>query len=134
MKHLRITVDGKSYDVQVEVLGEDKGSVQPLIGTPSRSSARGVSVAAPAPAQAPKPKAAPVASGDGGVLTSPLAAVVVSVDVSEGDSVEAGQQVLTLEAMKMTTVVSATTSGTIGSIAVSPGDSVDEGQELMTIG
>ncbi len=132
MKHLRITVDGKSYDVQVEILGEEQGGVQPLIGTPARSSTRGASVSAPA--AAPAPKAAPIASGEGGLLTSPLAAVVVSVDVSVGDSVEAGQQVLTLEAMKMTTVVSATTSGTIGSIAVKPGDSVDEGQELMTIG
>ncbi len=128
MKHLRITVDGKSYDVHVEVLGEEGGPVQPLIGTPVRAA----SVAAPAAAPAPAPKAAATAAGDGS-LTSPLAAVVVSVDVAIGQTVQAGQQVLTLEAMKMNTVVSATQAGTVKSIAVKQGDSVDEGQELLVI-
>ncbi|MBB5352478.1 biotin carboxyl carrier protein [Haloferula luteola] len=128
MKHLRITVDGKSYDVQVELLGEESTAVQPLIGTPVRAA----SVAAPAAAPAPT---APVAtpSGDGGALLSPLSAVVVSVEVAVGQTVTAGQPVLTLEAMKMNTVVSATQAGTVKSIAVKAGDAVDEGQELLVI-
>ncbi|GAA5484722.1 biotin/lipoyl-containing protein [Haloferula sargassicola] len=129
MKQLRITVDGKTYDVQVEILGEESGPVQPLVGTPARSA----SVAAPAAAPAPAPKPAAAAPSGDGSLVSPLAAVVVSVDVAVGQTVAAGQQVLTLEAMKMNTVVSATSAGTVKSIAVKQGDSVDEGQELMVI-
>lgn len=130
MKHLRITVEGKAYDVQVEIVGEESGPVQPLIGTPARSA----SVAAPAAAPAPAPKPAAPAAGGAGSLVSPLSAVVVSVDVAVGQAVEAGQQVLTLEAMKMNTVVSATAAGTVKSISVKQGDSVDEGQELLVIG
>ena len=97
MKNLRITVEGKVYDVQVELLDEEGGApAAPRRGS-SGSSTR---VATPAPMKAAAaPKSAPVASVEGGALTSPLAAVVVSVDVAVGDAVEAGQKVVTLEAM-----------------------------------
>ena len=131
MKNLRITVEGKVYDVQVELLdGESTPAPAP------RRSSGGASgrVAAPAPkkAAAPAPKAAPAPTGDGSVV-SPLAAVVVSVDVAVGDSIEPGQKVATLEAMKMNTIVSAATGGTVESILVNPGDGVEEGQAILEI-
>lgn len=50
-----------------------------------------------------------------------------------GASVQAGDQVMTLEAMKMNTIVSAPAGGTVKAISVAAGDSVEEGQPLLTI-
>lgn len=129
MKNLRITIEGKAYEVQVELLDEDNG----VAPAPRRASGGGdARAAAPAPkkAAAPAPKAAPAPAG---AIASPLSAVVVSVDVAVGDTVEEGQKVATLEAMKMNTIVSATTAGTVKAILVSAGDGVEEGQALVEI-
>lgn len=129
MKQLRITIEGKTYDVTVEILGEDHPSVQPLVGHGVRPAAVPPPAVAPTPA-APKPTPASPGSGE---ITSPLAAVVVSVDVTVGQTVAAGEKVLTLEAMKMNTVVASPHSGTVSSIAVKQGDAVEEGQVLLVV-
>lgn len=128
MKNLRITVEGKVYDVQVELLDEGVGAAPAPRRASSGASTR---VAAPAPQRA-APASAPAASGDGAIV-SPLAAVVVSVDVAVGDAVEAGQKVATLEAMKMNTIVSSDAAGTVKAVLVSAGDGVEEGQALLEI-
>lgn len=131
MKQLRITIEGKTYDVQVDILGDESTPVvQPLVGNPIRAAA----VSAPAaPAPAPKkPAAQTVASGDGAVH-SPLAAVVVSVDVEIGQAVGEGDKLVTLEAMKMNTVVAAPHAGTVKSITVKQGDAVEEGQVILVV-
>ena len=130
MKQLRITVEGKTYDVEVELLNENNGA--PVARSASVASAR---VNTPAPA-APKPAAPkPAASGSAGEgsVVSPLAAVVVSIDVAVGDQVEAGQNVATLEAMKMNTLVQAPVSGVVKSIEVNASEAVEEGQTLLVI-
>jgi biotin carboxyl carrier protein len=130
MKQLRITVAGKTYDVEVELLNEPNGA--PASRPAPVASAR---VNSPAPA-APKPAApAPAASGSvgEGSVASPLAAVVVSIEVAVGDQVEAGQNVATLEAMKMNTLVQAPASGVVKSIEVNPSEAVEEGQTLLVI-
>ncbi|MFO8026168.1 MAG: biotin/lipoyl-containing protein [Opitutales bacterium] len=131
MKNLRITVEGKAYDVQVELLDEDNAAAPAPRRSGGGASAR---AAAPAPkkAAAPASKSVPAASSAGAIL-SPLSAVVVSVDVAVGDTVEEGQKVATLEAMKMNTIVSATAAGTVKAILVSAGDGVEEGQALVEI-
>lgn len=129
MKRLRVTVEGKSYEVEVEIL--DEGVVE---AAPRRGSA-GASSRVAAPVAAAKPKAAPVApAAEGGnTVQSPLGAVVVSIDVNVGDAVTEGQQVVTLEAMKMNTIVTAPTAGTVKAIVVKPGDGVEEGQALIEL-
>ena len=128
MKRLRISVEGKTYEVEVELLDEGFSSPAPRAAAPT-SSAR---VAAPVAAPAPAPAAAPTAAGDGGVV-SPLAAVVVSADVAVGDTVAEGQTVITLEAMKMNTIVAAPKAGTVTAILVKAGDAVEEGQVMVTL-
>lgn len=128
MKQLRITVEGKTYDVEVELLNENNGA--PVARSASVASARVNTPAAPKPA-APKP-AASGSAGEGSVV-SPLAAVVVSIDVAVGDQVEAGQNVATLEAMKMNTLVQAPVSGVVKSIEVNASEAVEEGQTLLVI-
>ncbi len=131
-KKLRITVEGKAYDVTVEVL--DAGVAAPVaVAAPIAPAPVAAAPAAVAAAPAPKPAAAPVAAGAGDV-TSPLAGKVDSVDVKVGQAVKEGENVVTLEAMKMKTYVTATVSGTVKSINVNAGDSVEEGQSLITIG
>ncbi|ADE53821.1 biotin/lipoyl-containing protein [Coraliomargarita akajimensis] len=131
MKRLRITVEGKSYEVEVELLDEGFTAAAPAAPRPASSARVSAPVATPKPA-APKPAAAP--AGGAGDVPSPLAAVVVSVDVAVGDTVEEGQKVITLEAMKMNTIVSAPVAGTVSAINVAAGDAVEEGQSLVTIG
>jgi len=122
-----VTVEGKTYEVEVEIL--DEGSAAPA---PRRGSSGGSRVAAPI--AAPKPQAAaPVASGSAGAVGSPLAAVVVSVDVNVGDTIEEGQKLITLEAMKMNTIVAAPAAGTVKAILTKAGDGVEEGQALIEV-
>lgn len=128
MKNLRITVEGKAYDVQVELLDEDNAAAP----APRRASA-GARAAAPVPQKAPAAKAVAAPTGGDGAIVSPLSAVVVSVDVAVGDAVTEGQQVATLEAMKMNTIVSASAAGTVKAILVSAGDGVEEGQAILEI-
>lgn len=128
MKRLRITVEGKAYEVDVEIL--DEGFATPAPRPVSSASARVAAPIAKAAPAAPKPAAGGGGAGD---VASPLAAVVVSVDVAVGDAVEEGQKVVTLEAMKMNTIVSATKAGTVSAINVAAGDAVEEGQSMITI-
>jgi len=126
MKRLKVTVDGKVYEVDVEIL-DDGG--QPVYVPPART-VPAASAASPASASSTGQKAAPAGAGE---VPSPLSAVVVSVDVKEGDSVDEGDQLITLEAMKMNTLVTAPIAGGIEKILVAPGDAVEEGQGLLKI-
>ncbi len=67
-------------------------------------------------------------------MVSPLAGKIVAVDVKQGSQVEEGDQILTLEAMKMNTYVYAPVSGKVTEVLVSPGEGVEEGQLLLRIG
>ena len=113
----------------VEVL--DDGTPTPAPRVQPTSIAPLPPVVAPA-ASAPAPAAAP-AAGAGDVI-SPLAGKVVSIDVKVGDTVAAGAQVATVEAMKMNTYIYASAAGAVSAIHVAPGDGVEEGAPLLRIG
>ncbi len=129
MKKIRVTVEGKTYEVDVEIVG-GQPAIKNVAAAPARTSA---AVAAPTAAPAAPKPAAPVAAGAGDIL-SPLAAVVVSIDVQVGQQINEGDKVAVIEAMKMNTVVNATASGTVKAINVKPGDSIQEGQSLLSVG
>jgi acetyl-CoA/propionyl-CoA carboxylase biotin carboxyl carrier protein len=59
---------------------------------------------------------------------------IVKVLVGVGDSVEAGQAVTVLEAMKMENNIIAETAGTVTEIRVQPGDAVGAGDVVLVIG
>jgi glutaconyl-CoA/methylmalonyl-CoA decarboxylase subunit gamma len=132
MKKLRVTVEGKTYEVIVEVV-EDSSSPSVVSRPPASASLMPVvnTPAPAAPATAPKPTG-DAASGPGSVL-SPLSGKVVSIDVAVGASVDEGAQVATVEAMKMNTYIYAPKSGKVAAIHVTAGDGVDEGAPLLTI-
>lgn len=136
MKKLRITVDGKTYEVEVEVLGSRIASVAPAAAPAPVAAAPAPVASAPVAAPAPKPAAkpaAPAAPAGANDVVSPLAAVVVSVNVKEGQQVKAGELVVMLEAMKMNTPINAVADGTVAKVNVAPGQSVEEGQVLISL-
>lgn len=128
-----VTVDGQTYTVGVVDLDEaaDAHSLGlPPRSPPSLQSAQPRSMPAPAAAPA-KPVASPANSPGG--ETSPMAGVVISIEVSIGQQVQVGQRLLTLEAMKMRTPVVAHRDGTVKAIHVAAGEAVQAGQQLLSI-
>lgn len=131
MRHLRITVDGRVYDVVVEDVTQASGPVttMPMPG-PLVAQPEGARI--PAAASAPAASAAPVAGGPDNRL-APLAGVVLEINVKIGDAVDVDDPLLVLEAMKMKTVIGAHKAGKVTAIHVKPGDAVDADQALVTI-
>ncbi len=71
---------------------------------------------------------------DAGDLNSPITGKVVKVLVMEGDSVEKGQEIMVLEAMKMEYTITAPHGGPMEKINFNTGDQVQIGDELARIG
>ena len=59
---------------------------------------------------------------------------IVKVLVAQGDTVEPGQSLLVLEAMKMENHINAANGGTVKELRVQPGDTVGAGDVLVVIG
>jgi methylmalonyl-CoA carboxyltransferase small subunit len=142
---LRLTVDGKVFEVDVEILSEDPAPR----GRP-RSAGRGGSGSRPetgASASSAGVGAAPIAGlsgtaeparGGGSevgdeskVLRSPMSGVVVKVPVAVGQHVEANEVVIVLEAMKMETVIAAKAAGKVCQVCAGVGDAVVVEQVLV---
>lgn len=126
LKRMRISVDGKSYDVTVEVFDEVGAAVR---SQPSTSVAPMVSSV---PSSTPA-AAAPVANAASGTVVCPLSGVVAAIHVQMGQAVKSGDLLLTLEAMKMNTAIRAPRAGTVGQIYTQIGAAVEEGAGLMLI-
>ena len=67
-------------------------------------------------------------------VRAPMPGAVVAVHVNAGSVVEAGQPLVTLEAMKMEHVVVAPSAGTVSAVAVTPEEQVTRGQILVVLG
>jgi 3-methylcrotonyl-CoA carboxylase alpha subunit len=73
---------------------------------------------------------ASVASGG---LTTPLPGVVVSVSVTSGQKVAAGEVLMVIEAMKMEHTITAPYAGTVETLHFARGDRVPEGSVLLAL-
>ena len=123
MKMLRITLEGKTYDVGVEVLDDSVPASPPASHTP----------VVPAPAHT-APSVRPVTAAEGcRVVVSPMAGHVFKCPVKAGDVVTLNQVLIVLDAMKMETPVVAPVAGTVRAVMVKEGDAVDDGQALLQI-
>ena len=90
---------------------------------------------APAPSATASAKAAPAASGgSGAAIEAPMPGMIICYEVSEGDTVEEGDVVLILEAMKMENSITSPVSGTVKQIGFKDGDSVKKGDLLVLVG
>ncbi len=73
-------------------------------------------------------------TGDTGAqITAPMPGKIISVHVSEGETVRKGQPLVVLEAMKMEHTLSAGRDAAIEAVGVAPGDQVDEGAVVVTL-
>lgn len=123
---LKIAVDGKSYEVEVEVAEQET----PVLGVggymPMPSPVR---IPAPPPAAAPA-VGAPVENEDK-VCRSPIAGIAVRVSAQSGQQIQVGDPLVVLEAMKMETNITAPIAARISKVNVAVGDSVQGGQVLV---
>ncbi len=105
-----VEVNGKGYDVTVSPQGavERVRSIETADEVPTLS--------------------------EGRVITAPLAGTIVRVQVRQGQSVESGEVLLVLEAMKMETEVRAPSAGSVADIRVKEGDAVALGAPLLALG
>ena len=124
---LQVGIDGKTYEVEVEVV-EDDAMPRPLSHAPAHSLP--VAAAPTAKAHTPAPVIAEIA-GEDKLSRSPVMGVVIKVNVTPGQAVQANDLLMVLEAMKMETNVSAHGAGRVKSVRVAQGDAVKVGQVVV---
>jgi len=69
----------------------------------------------------------------GGVIRAPMPGLVVRVEVSAGQVVDAGEGLVVVEAMKMENELRAPAKGVVEQVHVKAGDRVEKGAELVTL-
>jgi len=126
---LQITIEGKTYEVEVELLEDDANprppSYETYIPVPAtlqsmaEADARSQSEEAQEPADQEK------------LCCSPINGLVIRVIVEPGQQVEANDLIVVLEAMKMETNVTAPRAGTVKAVCVAPGDPVKLNQVIV---
>ena len=114
-----VEVDGKRFTVKVWL-----PEVTPAVATAARAAGR---------AKPKKAATSNAASGGNGTVTAPMQGTIVKILVEPGATVEVGQALLVLEAMKMENHINAETAGKVKEIRVSAGDSVGTGDVLVVI-
>jgi biotin carboxyl carrier protein len=152
---LRITIEQKTYDVDVELVepfampsaasrveGAPVASVSRPIAPPRPHSAPMQAASPPKPDATPQPPAAPwhgLTIGKSGELLAPVPGIVRELFVKVGDRVKAYEPLLTIEVSKIVApqdkpllgTLRATESGVIADITVAPGAAVAFGQQLL---
>ncbi len=140
LRTFKVFVDDEFYEVGVEERG---GAPVVSYVQPEAQGASGppAQVAPEEPSEVPAPQpAAPAenapAEGDveGTPLTAPMPGLVMSVEVKVGDTVQQGDTVLVLEAMKMENAIPAPVSGTVKAVYFGSGDSVTKDAVICVIG
>lgn len=118
MRNFVVTIDGKSYSVGVEEVGEGENTVPVVVA------------AEPKPVQKAEASAAETA---GEKLLSPFPGLIKNILVKDGDTVKKNQPVIVLEAMKMDNDITAPCDGKI-SVKVNKGATVETNSLLAVIG
>lgn len=145
MKKFKVTVNGETFEVSVEEM--TAGGQQPSLAvhtnvTPPSAPPASAPPAAPKKSPEPKPEAKPekpaapkaAAPAGAGSVTAPMPGNINDVKVKEGDSVNKGDVLLILEAMKMENEIVAPVGGTVKQVLVQKGQTVNNGDLLVVIG
>ena len=126
---LNVKIDGKLYEVDVEAVEPESSVPQTRFFVTGKPSARAAAPVAAAPT--PAPQAAAVSADESKVCRSPVSGIVIKIAAKEGQSLQAGETIMVLEAMKMETTISAPGAVKIAKLPVKEGDSVQSGQVLV---
>ena len=124
---LKVTVDGKVYEVEVEVAPEPTPVLPTFIvqsaaaAVPAGGGAQGSCMTGGAEEDLDEAK----------VCRSPISGIVVKSNVRLGQTIEPGDLLFVLEAMKMETEVTAPVAGKVAKVKVNKGDSVKSGQAVL---
>jgi methylmalonyl-CoA carboxyltransferase 1.3S subunit len=124
---LNITIDGKTYEVDVEAVEPDAPA--PVVRNWAGGSAPVRVPAAPSHRPPAGEHHKPV--DESKVCRSPVSGIVIRVAAQVGQSLQTGDVLLVLEAMKMETNITAPGPGKIAAIPVNVGDSVQSGQVVV---
>ncbi len=131
--HALVVVDGKEYTVDLAHLGRKTVTAADMpriaVAAPVASAPAVAVAAAVAPAPA---KRSVVAAGDG-AITAPMPGSIFQMKTQEGATVQAGQVLLVMEAMKMENPITAPYHGTVTKVFVREGDNVGEGDLLVEV-
>lgn len=125
MSKYRITVEGKTYEMDVELIGANGAVVAPV--------AKAAAPVVAAPKAAPAPVVAKPAEVGSGSVVAPMPGTILKVLKASGDAVKAGEVVLILEAMKMENEITAPVDGTIASLNLTEGSTVAGGDLLFDV-
>lgn len=136
MRRFCITVNGKSFDVEVEeIRGGAAPAARPAAPAPRTVNPAPVSAPAAKPVPAPAPAAAasagPAMSGE--VVATPLPGSVLRVLKKQGDAVKAGDVIVVVEAMKMENEIVSPRDGVIADMRATQGMSVQTGDSLFSL-
>lgn len=126
---LNVTIDGKTYEVEVE-------AVEPEAPAHLRSWMPGGPASTTRVPAAPDSGTAPAGArekpvDESKVLRSPVSGIVIKIAAQVGQTLQPGDVLLVLEAMKMETNITAPYSGKIAAIPVHEGDSVQSGEVVV---
>lgn len=138
MKKFEFTISGNKYSVEIQRFEDDIVKME-VNGTPYKVEIHKKTSTTKTPTLVRKPL-----TGNGGgtiqkqdgsiyLVRSPLPGTIIQVLVKEGDRVEKGHKVLTMEAMKMENNINTEKEGIIKSIKVAPGDNVLQSDVLIEI-
>ena len=121
MREFIVRVNGEEFQVEVKEVSKGQKPA-PVSRSPM------VSVA-----ESEKPKSVPATPAENNVI-APMPGTILAIKFKVGDQIEAGADVIILEAMKLENLLTAPVSGTIRAIKTSVGASVNAGDTLMEIG
>lgn len=142
MKTYKMKINGNSYEVAVKDMNGQNVEVEvngqaytvELAEAPKAEKPKPVAPRPAAPAAAPSAAPAPrPAAGAAGATKSPLPGTVLSVNVTAGQTVKAGDVAIVLEAMKMENNINCGKDGVVKAVYVQKGDNVLEGADLLLI-
>ena len=135
MKRVRVRVNGEWYDVEIGDLYQrpvevvvDGEAYEVEVGNPADAE---MPVRRAAPPKAAQPGLRGITQGDERIIRCPLPGKIVSVSITKGQSLEAGDEICLLESMKMEQSVRMAQGGVVKGVKVKKNQAVEAGQPLL---
>ena len=121
-----VMLNNKKYEIEVDECSVALKGVSEVATPVASAPVASAPVAAPAPV-------APTASASGTNVVSPMPGSILAVNITNGQSVRAGEVLLILEAMKMENDIVAPCDGIVKQVLVTKGTTVETDQVLVII-